>query len=292
MLKEKVRDLQAMSAETKLRYFKVLFSMALIDGELNQLEAMELYRLMGKIKILQKERLDLLNNMDAFSENIIDICKTLLEGLNDQEKNILRFSLMKDLIIIMGADYYQSPAEIELFSKIRTFFQITEEQLYYFQEEYREDRSFFDEASEKSVTVNRLEERILTAAALGIPIGALYIKKCRDKNDYFFFYRGKKELSAIDLLKALTIGVVTYKGLKWLLKMKTNKKETLKQCLYKECLKIQDRAIRYLVKDRRYFQEKLLNLEKENEETVSIESKVVLLDKVDATFKNTKLYLL
>lgn len=292
MLKEKVRDLQAMPAETKLRYFKVLFSMALIDGELNQLEAMELYRLMGKIKILQKERLDLLNNMDAFLENIIDICKTLLEGLNDQEKNILRFSLMKDLIIIMGADYYQSPAEIELFSKIRTFFQITEEQLYYFQEEYREDRSFFDEDSEKSVTVNRLEERILTAAALGIPIGALYIKKCRDKNDYFFFYRGKKELSAIDLLKALTIGVVTYKGLKWLLKMKTNKKETLKQCLYKECLKIQDRAIRYLVKDRRYFQEKLLNLEKENEETVSIESKVVLLDKVDATFKNTKLYLL
>lgn len=292
MIKEKIRDLEAMPAETKLQYFKLLFNMALADGEFNQLEAMELYRLMGKAKVLQKQRLDLLNKMDTNSEDSIDTCKVLLEGLNDQEKNILRFSLIKDLIIIMEADHYQASEEIELFSKIKAFFQITEEQLQFFQEEYRQDKSFFEEDTPKLVAINRLEERIVTAAALGIPIGALYIKKSRDKNDYFICHRGRKGLSGIDIFKALTIGVITYQGLKLLLRKKVHKQEGLKQYLYEECLKVQDKAMRYIVKDKIYLEEKLINLEKGNQEKVLLENRIVLLDKAFATFKNTKPHLL
>ena len=288
MIKNKIRGLEEMPSEVKLQYFKVLFAMARIDGKLNQLEAMELYRLMSKVKLQQKERLHLLDTIEGNSEEIINISKTIMEDFEDQERNILRFSLMKDLIIIMSADYHQSPEEKELFSKIKVILQITEEQLEFFQDEYEKDKIFIDEDCTHSICSQRLEKRILTATAIGIPVGALYIKKKETKKCYCFFYRDRIELSGMDVLKAISLGFISYQGLKWLFRIKTNKEEILNKYLHKECLRIQERAIRYLITDRSYFEQKLVYTKEETNEIASTNSKRILLDKTYAILKNSK----
>src|SRR5690554_3323517 len=104
MLKKKIRDLREMPIKNKLQYFEVLFAMARIDDELNQLELAELYRLMSRVRLPEEERLTLLKSSQPSVENILATCRNATEGLKDQERNILRFSMIKDLMIIMLAD--------------------------------------------------------------------------------------------------------------------------------------------------------------------------------------------
>ncbi len=166
MLKTKIRDLVDLSNEIKVQYFKILLHMAEIDGELNLFELIKLYELMARIKVPQKERIYLLKGAANGSEDPVKICRTILGLLSGQERNILRFSLMKDLIIIMYADYHASPEERELFEELQVLLEINEDQLKIFLNEHGLEQVFFEEDYSKSVKTNRKCEILLITPVL------------------------------------------------------------------------------------------------------------------------------
>ncbi|WP_090446207.1 hypothetical protein [Natronincola peptidivorans] len=291
-MKEKIRDISAMSVETKLRYFNILAIMAAIDEEINQLEMMELYRMAARFKLLHKERLTMLEDIGKNHDEIMGLCEGLLEDLNDQERNIVRFSLMKDLIIIMKADYYEAPEEKKLLHTIKVFFKITEEQMDFFFEEYQQDRSFSEEEVIELYDGNKRKERILTATAIGIPIAAIYVIEGVKKNKSSFIQTFTKRLSNMDYLKAIGLGMISYEIVKGLLKHKDNNESRLKQHLMKDSRKLQERAIRYLILDIANLQQKLQEENQEGLEAKYLKEKIVLLEKTLASFHNTKPQLL
>lgn len=294
MHKKKIRDLAEMPTINKFQYFQVLFTMANIDGEINQLELMVLYYLMGRVKLPQKERLlllDYFSNFSNFSEEIMTLCQEMMKDLKDQEKNIMRFSLMKDLVIVMGADYYETLEEKELFNRLKLFLDVQDEHLDLIQEEYKKDRNYFYEDCMESIRKNRWVERISMAAAIGIPTTTLFIKRRNiEKNHYF--HRRKSGVSAIDVLKTFSLGIGSYYGLRWLLGIKDTKERKLKQYLYEECLKVRGRAIKYLIADHRYLQQMKLTTKEDKNNHKSMEKSIRLLEKAFATFENTEPYLL
>jgi len=278
MKEKKIRDLHNMPIETKIKYCQILFLMASIDGEVNPLEIKELYRLMANIRVLQNNRISLLTHMNELEDDIKDIIKELFEGLNFQEKNILRFSLIKDLIIIMRADYYESSEERELFNKFKTLLSVTDEQLSLIEDEYKYDISFTDYEIEETRYNKKVKEAITLGASLGTPAAFLYIKE-KEANNCNIKNRFKKKKSRKHILKALAMGVISYKTVKWFLNRRINQQELMKEYILKDCTKLQDRAVDYLYKDINYIQGYLQYMDSNDANTKTIENKIVLLKK-------------
>ena len=142
-MREKIRGLDEMPWETKLNYCKILSLMVTIDGQVEQLKMVELYRLIAKVMLGDSKRPKLLEFIFEPKIELEDLWEKILEGLNNQEKNILRFSIIKDLLIIMRADYYEALEEIKFLEKTKEMLHISEEHMKFFEEEYQNDKNFF-----------------------------------------------------------------------------------------------------------------------------------------------------
>lgn len=285
MLKTKIRDLVDLSNEIKVQYFKILLHMAEIDGELNLFELIKLYELMARIKVPQKERIYLLKGAANGSEDPVKICRTILGLLSGQERNILRFSLMKDLIIIMYADYHASPEERELFEELQVLLEINEDQLKIFLNEHGLEQVFFEEDYSKSVKTNRKCEILLITPAIGVGAMAMHMKDAKKRP--LLSRRGKRQTEK-NLFKATFLGLLSYGLLKWICKRKINNEEKFKAELYKYWLKNQERAKKYLNGDKQYLQKYLINSKVEDKEKVLIKNLCSLLDRGYEILQNTK----
>lgn len=278
MVKEKIRELNNMPSQTKLKYCKILFIMAGVDEKISSLEMTELYRLMANIKLPQDKRISLLENMDKPKEEIKDLNDSLFDGLNHQERNILRFSLVKDLIIIMRADYYESHKEKELFHQLKYLLSITEEQLSLIEEEYEEDMVFFHQEIAETKARKRFKEIVSTTTALGIPIATLYLKGSFEKDACIFKSSFRKRSNKKDILKAIAIGAASYNVVKWWLGRKTNEQLLMKEYILKDCSNLQERAIAYLKRDINHIQRYLQDIDGNNDMEI-LKRKIILLKK-------------
>lgn len=289
MVKEKIRGLDNMPFSTKLKYCKILFIMAGTDKNITSLEITELYRLMANIKLPQDKRIMLLSDMDTSQGELKDICNNIFDGLNHQERNILRFSLIKDLIIVMRADHYESPQEREIFYQIKYLLSITEEQLSLIEEEYEEDILFYHQG----ITENkgrRMQELISITTAVSVPIASLYIKESVRKDTCIFKkpfrFRSKKHQK--DILKSIAIGAISYNVVKWWLGRRVNEEELMQGYVLKRCTNIQERAIDYLKKDINYIQGHLQDIEGNSRDIETLKQRVLLLKKSLGQLKISK----
>ncbi|SDK14441.1 hypothetical protein [Natronincola ferrireducens] len=293
MTEKKVRGLEDMPPYTKLNYFKILIIMANTNGEVTQLEMVELYRLMAKNKLSQVDRLVLLSWMEEERHNqLLELCDNLYEELNDQEKNIIRFSLIKDLIIIMGADNYEAPEEMELFNKMKEIFCITEEQLGFLKEEYETDKTFFAEETTDNSWYDKFEETFLTATAIGVPITVLYYQGSFKREWSLCRRLYRKPTLPGNIAKAVVLGGASYKMLKWFLEGKRKKAHKLKEALFEAASKVHERADDYLTKDIQKIQEELQHTKEEVGQRKALNHRAVLLQKTLGNLRSRKPQLL
>jgi len=259
MEREKVRSLEKMPMKNKLAYCQLLTMMVKEKQPINELKMMELYRLMSNIRIPASKRQEVLTFLFQGHEEIEVMCNTMLEDVNQQEKNILRFSLIKDLMIISGADSSATPREKIILKEIEALLEITKEQKNFLLEEYQKDRTFYLEEKKEKFNDQLQKETVAHAFALGIPLSIVYFNGCywgmgtlgvlSGLEDVGFKKRTKRYSAAVGLGVTIIAALGTYHLVKGIWSYKKKNHLELKDLIKEEMLLIHQRAIRYLEKD-------------------------------------------
>ncbi|GAB6086753.1 hypothetical protein [Alkaliphilus crotonatoxidans] len=297
MKKESVRSLDQMPAAIKQAYCKLLMLMVKAGDGGNQLKLAELYRLMGNIKLRAEARINLLKLLIRDDENLALLVNSLMKGVNQQEKNIIRFSLIKDLVIIMKADYVVDSEENLLLLKLVNLLDISEEQLQFFLDEHEQDQTF-QVNIEHHLHEEIAQEATAKAMALGIPLGMIYFSG----GSFHGFgpvgiVKGLKRLGMKKYTKDYSIitGIATvilvsygaYHSTKWLMGRGSRKEKRYRALLYQEMAEIHFRAIHYAEKDLARLGQKIQEIQDQEEKQRQL-SVYKLLDKTLGTLKNTK----
>lgn len=300
-MKEGIRSLENMPLNIKFAYSKILSFMISTDNNYNQLKMAEFYRIINKIQLPSRERIQLMNFIMKKEVDFLQVCKEvdLDKYLNDQEKNIFRFSLMKDLIIIMKADYIETEDEKSLLEGIQNYFNISAEQLSFFEEEYELDRCFFDDSISNDQFKNIVKNTISTATALGIPLTAIY---------YSGTFKGLGLLGTVSGLRALgmkrktgkysfllglgtsiALGIATYKAMNYILDIKKDEKAKLAQLMKENMENLHEGAKNVLYEDIQYFTHRMMEDKEKNMQSVDDTLKLInILKSAVATLENTE----
>ncbi len=298
-MNKNIRGLENMPLNIKFLYGKLLSMMICMDDGCSQLKLAEFYRIINKIRLPFKERIQLLNSIVTEKTDFSTVCKDidLDRYLNDQEKNIFRFSLMKDLIIIMKSDYVETNNEKKLLEDIQDYFHVSDEQLTFFNKEYESDRCFFDDATDGGEFKNIVANTISTAVALGIPLVVL---------NYSGTFRGLGALGIISGLKAMgkrkrkskgsillgltasiLLGITTYKITKYIFSARKDEKTKLMQLIKADIEELHESTKNIIYKDIEYFTNHAVEA-KDNRELDNVLKAIDILKRAVATLENTK----
>lgn len=296
-----IRSLESMPLNIKFLYSKILSAMVCADYNYNQLKLAEFYRIINKIQLPSKKRIQLMNSIITERVDFFTICRDidLDEHLNDQEKNIFRFSLMKDLIIIMKSDYIDTNNEKKLLEDIQNYFHISDEQLSFFSKEHELDRCFFDDTINDWEFKNMAINTISTATALGIPLIAL---------NYSGTFKGLGALGIISGLKAMgmrkrtgkgsiilgltatiLLGITTYKITRYILNIRKDERIKLVQLTRESIEKLHEGTKNIIYEDIEYFTNRESEIEDKNNQDLNNILKIIdILKRAVATLENTK----
>ncbi len=297
MAMEKVRPLDKLPLKTKLAYCKILSLMLKEDSEPDQLKLAALYRLMAHIKITTAKRQEVLQYLNSSHRDLMALYRLLNEGLNLQEKNIVRFSLYKDLIIIMRANYVESPEEALLLSEAEEILDITEEHKAFIEEELQRDKSFYDEDVEIDCLKEAADEAVAVAAGIGIPLAALYYSSYTGSLGFIGIVTGlhamgrrlsKRHSLVFGIGISIGMALLSYRGTKWLLNYSKKGSNHLKELMAERLLEIHQLAICYLEKDIVYLQDRAIESKSKDDSTASPKKLLLKLRKTKALLEGTE----
>ncbi|QUH24557.1 hypothetical protein [Serpentinicella alkaliphila] len=298
---QKIKSLEFMSTDRKIAYAKILALMLSLN--LIEDKVIAFYRLLSQIRLNTERRMILLNYINNPKDEMANLCMDILKDLSEQEKNIVRFSLMKDLVILTRAGEVASLGEKKLFNKIKELFLVPDEYIGYFEEEYEQDQMFLNGNLEDTDILRCAQEQIALTSSIGIPATYLYYKGYLKEVLYYkkssdimlrlqrmgLIKRKRKKVKLTDLVIAVSLGVLSYGVANLMINKKIDTENELNEMIFDRAQKLHNRAISYLTRDIEYIKSHL-DSAKDSEEKLL--TNVSLLEKSLDKFKNSKVVLL
>ena len=304
-MNKEIKPIEFMSVERKIIYAKILGLMLSIS--ITEEKMVSYYRLLGQIRLDIESRMLLHDFVINPTEELDILCKGLVEGLVDQEYNIIRFSLTKDLIILMRAGGQTLETEHYLFNEARELLKIPEEYMSYFVDEYENDQVVFNEDYNETLILKHVKNQLAISTSLGIPTSYLcyrgYLKQIleyRKRKGLLLslqrlglIKRKQKKVRMSDLITALSLGFISYSLTKFLLNKKVSNENELKEMVYTRAQILHERAIAYMIKDINFLKTELQLID-ENQNVIeeTLQPRVILLEGALNRIRNSKPVLL
>lgn len=287
-MRENVKPIELMSEDKKVVYAKILALM--VSKNIGEENYESFYRLLAYININEDNRIALNKYIFDPKDRVEDLCFIMTKNSFDQEKNILRFSLIKDLLIIMRSGD-STVEEKQFFYKIKELLHISDEYMGYFEEEYQQDQRYLEESVDEGVMLKLAKDQIALTTSLGIPATYLYYKGyLRDIIDYGknksileklqrmgVLKRKSRRITINDLLIAISLGLLTYSVAKYLIKKGDSSEQELKKMISKRAQVNHEQAISFITEDIEHINTKI-DLEEENENEEYLKSILLLLE--------------
>lgn len=256
-----IRDIRKLDGDTRQQYGLILANLMknIKDTDVFQMKAF--YKVMAYIRIPKNNRKKIIDYFIKNEAKSIDLQKSidaLLSKVKGQERDILRFSLMQDIVSVMMANHYLSEEKKELLEKIQNQLHITDEQMRIFEEE-------LDTEGKLSLNENDVDKKTLVKRkiskyiSVGIPLTLLYYSAhnaYRHNFKSFALLQVDKKInprkSIFSLGKYLVLGGVLYKGLNWGANHKRRSQDKLGKMLAEESRQLINLGRKYLEEDLNY----------------------------------------
>ncbi|NBG89500.1 hypothetical protein [Isachenkonia alkalipeptolytica] len=206
---------------------------------------------------------------------------SLLNKVKGQERDILRFTLMQDILSISTANHYMSEDKRELLEWVQKQLLISDEQMKIFNGELNQESGL----ASKTKEVDRWKayrSNFSKCLAMGIPLTFLYYSQHNayrhDFKSFALLQIDKKinpRKSYVSLGKYLLLGGVLYTGVLWGMNQKKRHQEKLEKMLETESKNLISRGKRYLEEDL-IFCQKIFRKDTLNENQINFK---ILMDK-------------
>lgn len=256
-----IRDIRKLDDSIKQEYGCILGSLLinLKDIDVFQMEAY--YQALAYIQVSKRERkkiLDFLLNTQKEENALQARVDTLLKKVKGQERDVLRFTLMEDLVSIIKANHYMSEDKKELIEKFQQQLLITDEQMKVFEGDPSK-KSVLPLDDQGSRNKEQIKEQCGKWLSIGIPLTFLYFSRYNAyRHDFksFALVKLEKKLypqnTYVSLIKSMILSGVLYKGINWSLNRQKKKHHKLERMLIEESQEIKVLATKYLTEDLNY----------------------------------------
>jgi len=265
-----IRDIRNLDEDIKQEYGLILADLfnSLKDKDVFQMKAF--YEVLAYIQIPKKHRrkiMDFFLKNETIENSIDGSLDSLLSKVKGQERDILRFTLMQDIISVTMANLYVSEDKKERLEKIQRLLQITDEQMNIFEGELEKNGELNPRES-KPDKILLLKRNISKYLAVGVPIALLFYSSHNAYNHSFKSFAllqlDKKinpRKSYYSLGKYLMFAGILYKGITWGASQKIKNQNKLEKMLKEESVELINRSKKYMEEDLAYYEKSLRKID-------------------------------
>jgi hypothetical protein len=278
---EQIRTLEVMPDDVKILYTQVLAAQALADNHLDSKEFSDLYVFMAQIGLDAAARDQVRKSLVSQDVDMIAMVDQVISKVKPDEQNVIRFSIIKDLLRVSRMDGQISSKEIKNIRAIAAH-------LYQGEEHAGQIITFAEKAIEYDekllmgkLTVEEFtkgaKNLAATAASIGVPITAVYFSGSVIGLSAAGIISGLTQLGLGGILGfsslvtgigvVVIMGVVTFKLVKWAITGKERQMEKIREHMVQEIIKLNQKAMISLAEDINSFashMEKLAMTSEEN----------------------------
>ncbi len=260
---KKIKTLEMMPEEIKVLYTKILAAQAMADQRMHPKEFSDLYVFMSQIGLSPAARDEVRNSLVSEDVNILELTDLLLSKVAQEEQEIIKFSIVKDLIRVARMDGIVADEEEACIRKVAGH-------VYKDQQHAAEVIAFAEETIEydEKLLKNELtteefkkgaKSLAATASGIGVPITAVYFSGSVIGLSAAGIIAGLTELGLGGILglSSLTtgigiviiVGIITFKLVKWVLGGKERKMQRMREMMIQEVIALNQRAMVALAED-------------------------------------------
>ncbi|PIQ05652.1 MAG: hypothetical protein COW74_02185 [Piscirickettsiaceae bacterium CG18_big_fil_WC_8_21_14_2_50_44_103] len=251
-----------LSDELKKAYVKIIINMTYSDdGEVDQKEFSEVMQLMTRIDLVSDSRVDVRNYLVS-SEGLLtteELIRTLDENTPDGMRKSIHLSLVKDLISIYASTKSEVKADFDFLKEAQVYLDITDDQVDLAVDAIKQDykilnRSYTDDQITKSI-----KELSSKAAAVGIPLGAIYLSGSVIGMSAAGMTSGLATIGmggvlglssmATGIGAAVILGVVAYKGVKYLTNSGTEEGDKRRELMLQNVIRLNQKTLNLIIQD-------------------------------------------
>ncbi len=168
------KPLEDMPVDLKYSYIQIVINFLLSDdGEIDNKESTELYKLVTRLKFTPEERYNILGFTEAKAETE-NLIKQLVMPLDELTKKEIKMSLAKDLIFIQKTAKSASYTESQYISELARIMELSDKELELINQAIEIDLKIYDDAVDDDGLKKGFSTLISTAGAIGVPLAALY----------------------------------------------------------------------------------------------------------------------
>jgi len=297
--------IEDMSDDLKVAYLKIIINMAYMDtNHIDKGRLAELLHLMTRLNIHSEARFKVrlyianlsIDNMESV-EKLVEIIK---EESTPSLHNSLMFSLVKDLINVYFCIKDKIDRKFDFLERHRELFGISDDKIALAYKAIDQDYKLLRSDTDDNMIESGVKELAAKAAAAGVPLGAIYISGSVVGLSAAGITSG---LATLGLGLGMTgglavvglIGVLSYKGMKFLTGADEVEKYKKKEMMLHEVIKQTQKTISLVIDDINYLVRKLNDVIKHRTEQKEKINKLVKMitqyqcalktldDKVDST---------
>ncbi len=269
--------IQDVDDDIKLAYISIISNFSNLTTPINAQQLNRLYALMVRIKTSPEIRKTVLQQLDK-SENI-DTLVSILETSACANKSALKavyISMIKDLLLVSGIKYNQfDNAQNEFIKKILNHADLGKEEIDIIQTSIIKEQDFIlGKISEKEY-ISALNNISAGAAALGLPVAALYLSGSVVGLSAAGITSGLAALGLGGILGLssmvtglgvlVALGGIAYHGVKKASESGKQKNISQREILLKAAAKANENVISALISDINYIINELVTLAEQNE---------------------------
>jgi hypothetical protein len=173
-----LQPINELSDQLKIAYVKVIINMAYAhEGRVDDKEFSEILQLMTRLDIKGKPREEIRNYI-ASNESLVEVAELVNEinaNTPDGMQKSIHISLVKDLISTHSATRDKLTSEFDFFQKNRTALNVTDEEIDLAIMAIEHDTKILNREYGDKIIISGVKELSAKAAAVGVPLGAVYL---------------------------------------------------------------------------------------------------------------------
>lgn len=214
-----------MPQEIRLAYAKIASLLLMATPYPETSVVLAFYRSLQEVALKEKERRAVLEFVLSPDTDLKALCSILMAVEMEEERNLLRFTLVEDMYHMLMADHSEGDEEVILFNQVLDCLAIREEHIHMVRQMYKNDSTYLPELQPEKMSSKVARQTVAAVAGLGIPIvmvsvsgeGGLSPKGIGSGLKTLSPGKGRTKNMVPGLLITLAAGGMAWQSTKWLL---------------------------------------------------------------------------
>ncbi len=214
-----------MPQEIRLAYAKIVGLVLMATPYPETSVVVVFYRSLHELTLKEKERRAVLEFMLSPDTDLNTLCSTLMSVELEEERNLLRFSLVEDIYHMLMADHNAGDEETVLFNQVLDKLAIHEEHIDMIRQMYNSDSTYLPKLKPENLPHKVVRQTAAGLVGLSVPVGMVAVSGERGLSPWGIASglkaispgKGRNKSLVPGLLITLAAGGMAWRSTKWLL---------------------------------------------------------------------------